>query len=304
MKRMIKLLVACGLMASTAAMAQQPNENSWSSQTDNYTGGRLGIGQKADTAFLLSIRQDMSGRYGAQRFLQLTNSNRSKLLDITGTTYGTNGALSLNFYQHDNTKTIELNNNGSSHFLNGIRIGDIKQPSALQVHGQLKLNSYEDKAYDFFIKSKSATNIVIEDDFEKGTNIAIVTKKTNKRVIAAGADTAKATFQLFADGTVITKNIFAENIKTDKAALLKKWPDYVFDKKYELRSINEVEQYITKNGHLPDVPSKTDVTANGVDLGEMNAVLLKKVEELTLYMIQLQKQNEQLQQAVNRLEKK
>lgn len=56
----------------------------------------------------------------------------------------------------------------------------------------------------------------------------------------------------------------------------------------------EVEQYIAAHHHLPEVPSATEVEENGVDVGEMNKVLLQKVEELTLYIIDLQKQIDEL----------
>jgi hypothetical protein len=80
------------------------------------------------------------------------------------------------------------------------------------------------------------------------------------------------------------------------------WPDYVFDKKYELLPLNELEKYITKEKHLPSIPSATEVDKDGVKLGEMNALLLQKIEELTLYMIELNKANQALQQKVETLE--
>ena len=63
----------------------------------------------------------------------------------------------------------------------------------------------------------------------------------------------------------------------------------MFEKDYKLLPLNEVEQFITQNQHLPNVPTAAEVEANGVNLGEMNAILIQKVEELTLYIIQLEK---------------
>lgn len=74
------------------------------------------------------------------------------------------------------------------------------------------------------------------------------------------------------------------------------WADYVFDKGYTLRSLAEVEAYISENHHLPGVPTAADVQKNGINLSQINAKLLEKVEELTLYMIEVKKQNDQLQQ--------
>lgn len=64
------------------------------------------------------------------------------------------------------------------------------------------------------------------------------------------------------------------------------WPDFVFEKDYPLMSLQETEQFIKENKHLPEIPSAVEITENGVNLGEMNALLLKKVEELTLYILQ------------------
>ena len=73
------------------------------------------------------------------------------------------------------------------------------------------------------------------------------------------------------------------------------WPDFVFAKDYKLLPLAEVEQFIAENQHLPNVPSAAEVEANGIDLGEMNAILLQKVEELTLYIIQMEKRLSELE---------
>jgi hypothetical protein len=64
-------------------------------------------------------------------------------------------------------------------------------------------------------------------------------------------------------------------------------PDYVFEDSYKLPSIEQVKAYIMQHKHLPEIPSAKDIEANGMNVGEMNALLLKKVEELTLYMIEM-----------------
>jgi len=61
------------------------------------------------------------------------------------------------------------------------------------------------------------------------------------------------------------------------------------DKDYPLRSLGEVEAFIRTHGHLPDIPSEKEVLENGFNVGEMNALLLQKIEELTLYVIELEK---------------
>lgn len=95
------------------------------------------------------------------------------------------------------------------------------------------------------------------------------------------------------------------------------WADYVFEDKYPLLPLNSLEQYIRKHKHLPELPSASDVEKDGIDVGSTQTVLLKKIEELTLYTIdqhknaetqqnkiqQLQKQNDQLQQQIDELRK-
>ena len=82
------------------------------------------------------------------------------------------------------------------------------------------------------------------------------------------------------------------------------WSDFVFAKDYELPTLEELEAYILQNQHLPDIPSETEVIENGVNLGEMNAKLLQKIEELTLYLIEQNKQNKAQQKKIEQLEQK
>lgn len=76
-------------------------------------------------------------------------------------------------------------------------------------------------------------------------------------------------------------------------------PDYVFESDYNLRTLAETEQYIQANKHLPEIPSAKEMEANGVELGVMNMLLLKKIEELTLYVLELKKENEDQQEEIN-----
>lgn len=79
-----------------------------------------------------------------------------------------------------------------------------------------------------------------------------------------------------------------------KVKVYENWPDYVFGEQYKLMPLQDLETYIMANKHLPDVPSAKEVSKDGADLGEMNKILLQKIEELTLHMIELQKQVNEL----------
>jgi hypothetical protein len=79
------------------------------------------------------------------------------------------------------------------------------------------------------------------------------------------------------------------------------WPDYVFKKDYSLPSLSKVKTYIDQNQRLPDMPPEAEVAKDGINLGEMNTLLTKKVEELTLYAIEQEKIQKQQQEDINQL---
>lgn len=97
----------------------------------------------------------------------------------------------------------------------------------------------------------------------------------------------------------IKGKIHAEEVKVD---LVVPAPDYVFKEGYDLKTLEEVEAHIKEKGHLPNIPSAKEMESNGVELGTMNMKLLEKIEELTLYVIQLKEENKELKQAVLKLQ--
>jgi hypothetical protein len=76
------------------------------------------------------------------------------------------------------------------------------------------------------------------------------------------------------------------------------WPDYVFADDYKLPALDSVSNYIHKNGHLPGIPSQKKVLEEGYSQHDINAALLEKIEELTLYRIQQQKSSQSIEQAL------
>ncbi|WP_114941724.1 hypothetical protein [Mucilaginibacter endophyticus] len=81
------------------------------------------------------------------------------------------------------------------------------------------------------------------------------------------------------------------------------WPDYVFKDGYKLLSLPDVKNYIDQNHHLPEIPSAQQIEKDGVNVGEMNKLLLKKIEELTLYLIEKDKKEKEQEERISRLEK-
>lgn len=99
-------------------------------------------------------------------------------------------------------------------------------------------------------------------------------------------------FLIYNDGRVYAREI---NVKVGALG------DFVFHPEYNLMPLGDVENYLLKNSHLPGIPSANEVKKNGMDLGEFQNLLLQKVEELTLYVIQLNKENEALKIEVEKL---
>lgn len=108
-----------------------------------------------------------------------------------------------------------------------------------------------------------------------------VEKKLLANQVVIGTTLIPQGYKLAIDGKMICEGVRVE--------MSNEWPDYVFKSDYKLNSLEEVEQHITKNGHLPNIPSQEEVMDNGVDLGEMQKLQMEKIEELTLYLIEQNK---------------
>ena len=93
-------------------------------------------------------------------------------------------------------------------------------------------------------------------------------------------------------------------ILTDKINIMHSshWPDYVFSSDYLLMPLSDLKVFITEKHHLPEVPSENDIKTEGVEIGDMQGILLKKIEEMTLYILQQQEQIDKLEQRIEELE--
>ena len=111
--------------------------------------------------------------------------------------------------------------------------------------------------------------------------------------VGIGTDTPDS--QLAVKGT-----IHAQEVKVD----LTGWSDFVFKKEYALPTLEEVEKHIAEKGHLENIPNEEEVLKNGINLGEMNAKLLQKIEEMTLYMIEMKKENQKMKKDITELKLK
>ncbi|MBM2814983.1 MAG: hypothetical protein HW421_1745 [Ignavibacteria bacterium] len=153
--------------------------------------------------------------------------------------------------------------------------------------------------------SAGVNSLIVQDDGNVGIGTtSLLGQKLcvegNVRIGIAYYTTAlppECNYRLSVDGQVAAKDIIVTYLNWA-------YPDYVFDKNYKPIGILELEKKIDELGHLPDMPSASEVKDKGLNVGEMQVQLLKKVEELTLYVIELKKQNNELGNRIKQLEKK
>ncbi len=128
-------------------------------------------------------------------------------------------------------------------------------------------------------------------DFISGGNSRLYINLSSGNV---GIGTNNPYYRLEVCGTIRAKEVRVET----------GWCDYVFEKDYKLRSFDELEKFINENKHLPGIAPAKEVEKDGLKLAEMNKAMMEKIEELTLYVLQLNKDNQKLQKEIDELKKK
>jgi hypothetical protein len=121
------------------------------------------------------------------------------------------------------------------------------------------------------------------------TNNGITQMIIQKVTGNVGIGTGNPTYKLSVNGNIRAKEVVVETA----------WADYVFDADYQLSSLSEVEKYIKANKHLPNIPAAEEIQKNGLRTAELQTKMMSKIEELTLYVIELEKKIEALNQIVN-----
>jgi hypothetical protein len=205
------------------------------------------------------------------------------------------------------TPLFQVRNNGN------VGIGTVSPETKLEVKGNLRIYG-TDQAWSEGISIVKATgwsgikllrsnptagnfngnwamgyNANTGDDFSISTTYnntqydGVLHISNSTRNVGIGT-TTPGSFKLAVNGKIWTQEV--------NVAMTNPGPDYVFEKDYELLSLTELENYINQNKHLPEIPSANEMEKDGLNLKEMNLILLKKVEELTLHLIEMNKKLE------------
>jgi len=162
------------------------------------------------------------------------------------------------------------------------------------------------------IKGNSSNNFIKLSTYDSYTdggsyikldgNIANVIGAENEFKIVRYNGGWPTLFKIDVDGNVtISKSLWVKEDIWIQGGKPDGWADFVFEPDYELMPLSELQTYITANKHLPEVPSAEEIGDNGFKLAEMDALQMQKIEELTLYILQLQQQITEMQKEINKL---
>lgn len=182
--------------------------------------------------------------------------------------------------------TFKLDVSGNGRFTDQLKLhGASEASSTTEANGQLIITSSQTNLVSTFGIHSDGVNAHSWIQSGHATASATFDLSLNPRGGNVGIGTTNPTEKLSVNGTIRSKEVKVE---------ASPWPDYVFSDNYQLTTLEELESFIKSKGHLPEVPSAEEVAENGIALGEMNALLLKKIEELTLYVIEIKKENTEL----------
>ena len=276
-----------------------------------YNGGNVGIGTKTPSANL-EVNGNMqlfTGNADGPRFIWRGGTNG---LQEYRTRVAPNGALAF-FPGEGLPTTFILNQNGD------VGVGTSSPTARLTVAGKSSNDG-------IWLAGTGTTNVALLNNTTTGAWNRLTQPGDNMLLWkGSGVDNADAGGFVIAPwsndnngiritpagnvgiGTPVPQaklavngDIYSKKVKVTQIG----WPDYVFQTSYRLRPLSEVEQYIKQYHHLPEMPSAEEVEKNNLDLGDTQAALLKKIEELTLYVIEQNKKNEEQNNQMGKMVRK
>ena len=284
-------------------------------QTNTFpASGNVGIGTTSPTD-LLQINDASS-----MRFQVASNKGVWVNNEVNGGTPSSPGDLFLNYSSTHNTLFNSIGGNVGIGTINPQSILDIgknQMTPALRIGNSGYTTSYnsvwglQSGAESIMIFGNNNRNEIRAGNSNAGGFLDFY---TNNTADYTSASDGILTMRLSSNGNVsigttdpqghklaVNGDIIATKITVKPYG---NWPDYVFKPSYNLPSLSEVKTYIDQNQHLPDMPSEQEINKDGVDLGEIVKLQTKKIEELTLYLIQLKEENESFKSQLKEINNK
>lgn len=258
----------------------------------NPKGGNVGVGTNNPLTKLHVINNSSgevlrlsSNQSSAQIMLNSTGTNGTNWAMMSTADGASLGAGKYSIYGNSQHRFV-IDQNGN------VGIGSTSPSQRLHVAGRMMLGTATNGA-GAWLEATSGS-----DWFTglNGDNKWRVWKDNNKLVIDGSGNVGIGTD--IPDSKLTVKgNIHSREVKVTVDA----GADFVFEDDYNLRTLEETEQFITENNHLPEIASADEMVENGLEVGEMNIKLLQKVEELTLYMIEMNKEMKSQKEEINLL---
>jgi hypothetical protein len=286
-------------------------------QNTSYYDNSAGIGGTACSAF--GYHSLYANSIGANNTASGIYALASNTTGSSNTAFGTS-ALRLNTTGILNTATGHdalYYNNGILNTANGVDAlfnnGYGSYNTAMGSESGYGLVSGNNNTFigaDAGYKNDGYANIFIGNSagyYETGSNKLYIANASHETILYGDLNTGQVLLG-YPDPTgysfkgTRTLNVLG-GILTDSMRLAPSanWADKVFKKNYSLKSLDELEKYISANKHLPGIPTASEVQSIGVNVGDMETKLLEKIEELTLYVLELKKENQQQQKEINKL---
>ena len=268
----------------------------------NSPNGNVGIGTSSPTNGLLHVfKNATTGNWGSvtpsNSAIRIQDSGSSLYID--GNTLYSDGGMNLGSLTNSSL-TLGTNNSERLRISGDGKIGIGTTPSEGLLHiyrnettggigsvttanAGLKIQDSGSSLYidgnTLYTNGNMILGTLSNTTFSIGTNNQERFRVSSNGSVGIGTTTPSERLEV--NGTIRSKEVKVEATG---------WPDYVFKEDYPLQDLSKLKEYITINKHLPNIPTETEVKDVGINLGEMNAKLLQKIEELTLYIIQQQEQ--------------
>ena len=267
---------------STMATGYNSFASGYASEASGHTSTALGREAKATGAY--------TGAFG--NFVKASANNSF----VLGTGFSSNlplinSAAGIMMGVNSQQPTLTISAAASANKTGKIGIGNITSPSA-----KLHIKADNGERADLMLEATGTSAI-----YFKNTNNSISLTGNIMTLSASGfsytnGNVAIGTmpnndYKLAVKGVIRSEEVVVE--------LMTSWPDYVFASDYSLPKLNEVKAFVNKNGHLPGLPSASQVSEEGLGLGDINAKLLEKIEELTLYIIEQEERIQKLEEKLN-----